>query len=469
MTDLHWLTIDDASRLLAKGEISSVELTRATLERIAETEPSVHAYAGVMRDSALAEAQRADAELAAGGGRGPLHGIPVGVKDLCFTAGFPTSAGSRVLEGFVPTYDAVVVAKLRDAGAVVVGKTVTHEFAYGQDVPPTRNAWEHHSYPGGSSAGSGVAVAVGSAFGAIGTDTGGSIRAPAAVNGVVGLKPTYGRVSRKGVFPMSPTLDTVGPLTRTVRDCALMLGAVAGRGDGSDVWALDEPVPDYAAALTADLDGVTIGVERSFFFYDAVAPDVRNRVNDAIDALTSLGATVREIEIDDIELSVPAGMSVLLGDTSEWHQRLLRRQGSDYVRETRVMLELGELVSATAYVRSQRVRTLVQRGMRRAFDDNGLDAILAPTLPLPSMPVDQLSVDLTGDGKTALSTFIHHNFVANVVGIPALSVPVGFSSGGMPVAMQLFGRPFGEGALFRIGHAYQGATDWHERHPADAG
>jgi len=466
MTDILWLSIAEASDLLRSGDISSTELTRATLERIEASEPAVHAYAGVMAESATRDAQRADVELAAGGSRGPLHGIPVGVKDLCFTAGFPTSAGSRVLEGFVPSYDAAVVGKLRGAGAVIVGKTVTHEFAYGQDVPPTRNAWDHACYPGGSSAGSGVAVAVGSAFGAIGTDTGGSIRAPAAVNGVVGLKPTYGRVSRKGVFPMSPTLDTVGPLTRTVQDCALMLAAIAGRDGASDVWALDEPVPDYVASLSAGLEGVSVGIERDYFFYAAVADEVRSAVEAAIATLASLGANIVEITIDGLELSVAAGMPVLLADTSEWHQRLLRRQSSDYVRETRVMLELGELVSATAYVRAQRVRATVQQGLRDAFDRHGLDAVLAPTLPLTTMPVEALSVDLTGDGQTALSTFIHHCFIANVVGVPALSVPVGFSPAGLPIGMQLFGRPFGEAALFRIGHAYQGATDWHNRHPA---
>jgi Asp-tRNA(Asn)/Glu-tRNA(Gln) amidotransferase A subunit family amidase len=463
--DLCWLSIDEASTLLRNGETSSVELTRAVLDRIDATEPSVHAYAGVMRESALEGAERADAELEALGPRGPLHGIPVAVKDLCFTAGFPTEAGSRVLKGFVPSYNAAVVDKLLEAGAVIVGKTVTHEFAYGQDVPPTRNAWDHACYPGGSSAGSAVAVAIGSAFGAVGTDTGGSIRVPASVNGVVGLKPTHDRVSRHGVFPMSPTLDSVGPLTRTVEDCALMLGAMAGPSGPRDVLALDEPVPSYTAGLSRRLDGVTIGVDRRYFFYDAVSDDVRKCVDDALALVTQLGATIVEVVIEELDLSVSAGMSVLLGDTSEWHQRLLRYSGDAYVRETRVMLELGELVPATAYVRSQRARRLVQQAVRRTFEENGLDALAAPTLPLTTMPVEQLSVDLTGSGETALSTFIHHCFLANVVGIPSLSIPVGFSREALPVGMQLFGRPFGEPALFRIGHAYQAETDWHQQHP----
>jgi aspartyl-tRNA(Asn)/glutamyl-tRNA(Gln) amidotransferase subunit A len=465
MTELCWLSIAEASKLLRTGDTTSVELTQTILDRIDATDPSVHAYTAVMRDAAVEDAERADTELAARTPRSALHGIPVAVKDLCYTAGFPTEAGSRVLKGFVPSYNAAVVDKLHQAGAVIVGKTVTHEFAYGQDVPPTRNAWDRACYPGGSSAGSAVAVAVGSAYGAIGTDTGGSIRVPASVNGVVGLKPTHGRVSRHGVFPMSPTLDTVGPLTRTVKDCALMLGAIAGPAGPHDIWALNEPVPSYTAQLGRRLDGVTIGVDRRYFFYDTVSDDVQNRVDEALAVLRSLGATVLEVVIDELDLSVAAGMSVLLGDTSEWHQRLLRYAGDDYVRETRVMLELGELVPATAYVRSQRVRRLVQQALRRTFDERGLDALAAPTLPVTTMPVEQLSVDLTGSGETALSAFIHHCFLANVVGIPSISIPVGFSQATLPIGMQLFGRPFGEPALFRIGHAYQGETDWHTHHP----
>jgi aspartyl-tRNA(Asn)/glutamyl-tRNA(Gln) amidotransferase subunit A len=463
--DLHWLSIAELGERLHRREVNSVEATEATLRRIEATEGAVHAYAGVMADSALAEAARADEELDRGESRGPLHGVPIGVKDLLYTAGFPTSGGSRVLADFVPDEDAAVVRRLRDAGAVIVGKTVTHEFAYGQDVPSTRNAWDLRCYPGGSSAGSGVSVAVGSAYGAIGTDTGGSIRAPAAVNGVVGLKPTHGRVSRRGVLPMSPTLDTTGPLTRTVRDCALMLGAIAG-GDRDDPTVIDEPVPDYISALTPELAGVRVGVERGYFFYEFVSDDVRAAVDDALAELQRLGATIVEVEkIENLELSVAAGMSVLVGDTSEWHQALLRERGALYVRETRAMLELGEILFAPAYVKAQKVRTLVQAGVRAAFEANDLQALAAPTLPLTTMPVEQLSVDLTGSGETALSSFIHHCFVANLVGIPALSVPVGFDSTRLPIGMQLFGRPFGEPDLFRIGNAYQSATPWHEQHP----
>ena len=465
MTGLHALTIREAGVLLERGEVSSAELLQAVRDRMEETEPAVHAYVGVMDESSRAEAEQADRELRDGRRRGPLHGIPVAVKDLCWTKGFPTTAGSRVLEGFVPDSDAGVVERLRRAGAVLVGKTVTHEFAYGQDVPPTRNSWDQACYPGGSSAGSGVSVALGSAYGSIGTDTGGSIRVPASVNGVVGLKPTAGRVSRRGVFPMSPTLDTVGPLARTAEDCALLLGVVAGHEDG-DATTVDEPVPDYAAGLTERLEGVRVGVEREYFFYEGVREDVRKAVDAAIDELAALGAEIVDVPaIDHVAYAAAAGMTVLVADTSEWHRRFLRERGDRYVPATRVMLELGELVPATAYVRAQRVRTLVRDGLRRAFEQHRLDALATPTIPLTTLPVEQLSVDLTGTGETALAAFLHHTFLANVVGIPALSVPCGFSADTLPIGLQLYGRPFGEPALFRIAHAYQGATDWHTRRP----
>jgi aspartyl-tRNA(Asn)/glutamyl-tRNA(Gln) amidotransferase subunit A len=469
MSELHWLTIAEAGERLGRGDVTANELLDAVLERLRETEPEVHAYAGLMDETARDEAERADRELQHGSRRSPLHGIPVAVKDLLYTRGFPTSAGSKVLEGFVPDYDAVVVERLREAGAVLVGKTVTHEFAYGQDVPPTRNSWDRRCYPGGSSAGSGVGVAVGSAFGAIGTDTGGSIRVPASVNGIVGLKTTAGRVSRRGVFPMSATLDSVGPLTRTVEDCALVLGVVAGR-DRGDATAIDEPVPDYRAHLSERLEGIRVGVERDYFFYDGVRPDVRAAVEAAIDELGALGAEVVDVpRIEYIEYAAPAGITVLVADTSEWHRRFLRERGDRYVQATRVMLELGELVPATAYVRAQKARAVVRDGLRRAFDGHRLDVLAAPTIPMPTVPLELLSVDLTGSGETALSGFLHHCFLANVTGVPALSVPCGFSDEGLPIGLQLYGRPFGEPDLFRVGHAYQVATEWHLRHPEVGG
>lgn len=462
--ELWRLSLREAADGLAARTFSSVELLDSTLARLDQTEPAVHAYVTLMVDSARREAATADDELRRGTWRGPLHGIPVGVKDLLYTEGFPTQAGSRVLEGFVPDHDATVVARLKAGGAVIVGKTVTHEFAYGQDVPATRNPWNTDCYPGGSSAGSGVAVAVGSAFGAIGTDTGGSIRVPASVDGVVGLKPTYGRVSKHGVFPMSATLDTVGPLTRTAEDNALLLGVIAGH-DPHDSSSIDEPVPDYVAALGQGVKGLRLGVDRDYFFYSHVIPDVRAAVELAITRLADLGADIVEVKLPELEHAANVGMTILLTDTSEWHRRLLRGQRDKYVPATRIMLELGELVLGAQYVYAQRARAALRSTVKNSFAKYRIDGLVCPTLPHTTMPVEQLSVDLTGEGETALSTFLHHCFLGNVFGIPALSVPCGFSSKGLPIGMQLYGRPFRESDLFRVAHAYQQVTDWHTRRP----
>jgi aspartyl-tRNA(Asn)/glutamyl-tRNA(Gln) amidotransferase subunit A len=464
VSELWALTVREAADGLARREFSAVDLLESTLRRLHETEAAVHAYVTLMVDSARAEATAADAELRRGVWRGPLHGIPVGVKDLCYTKGTRTEAGSRVLEGFVPGHDATVVARLRQGGAVIVGKTVTHEFAYGQDIPATRNAWDTACYPGGSSAGSGVSVAVGSAFAAIGTDTGGSIRVPASVNGVVGLKPTYGRVSRHGVIPMSPTLDNVGPLTRTAEDCALMLGVVAGH-DPHDPGSAAEPVPDYARELRGGIAGLRLGLDREHFFSGRVVPDVRAAGEEAVESLRSLGAEIVEVRLPELGVAAAIGMPILLADTSEWHRHYLRTRRDRYVPRTRVMLELGELVLGAQYVTAQRARAMLRDRVRTAFAMHRLDALIGPTLPATTMPVEQLSVDLAGDGETALSAFLHHCFMGNVLGIPALSFPCGFSSAGLPIGFQAYGRPFEESTVLRIAHAYEQVTDWHTRRP----
>jgi aspartyl-tRNA(Asn)/glutamyl-tRNA(Gln) amidotransferase subunit A len=464
VSELWRLTLRAAARGLATKEFSSKELLESTLNRLRATEPSVHAYVTLMEDSARRQAAAADDDLKRGRWRGPLHGIPVGVKDLCYTEGVPTQAGSRVLEGFMPGYDATVVRRLKEGGAVIVGKTVTHEFAYGQDVPPTRNPWNTDDYPGGSSAGSGVSVAVGSAFGAIGTDTGGSIRVPASVDGVVGLKPTYGRVSRYGVIPMSPTLDTVGPMTRTAEDCALMLGVIAGF-DAHDAGSLDAAVPDYAGELGQGVEGLRLGVDRDFFFYKHVNAEVRAAAEAAVDKLAALGAELVEVRLPELEPAAVVGMVILLADTSEWHHRLLRSHAHKYVPATRIMLELGEMVLGAQYVHAQRARAALRDRVRDSFAMHRLDGLVGPTLPNTTMPVDKLSVDLTGEGETALSTFLHHCFMGNVLGIPALSFPCGFSSAGLPIGFQVYGRPLQESTLFRVAHAYQQVTDWHTVRP----
>jgi Asp-tRNA(Asn)/Glu-tRNA(Gln) amidotransferase A subunit family amidase len=451
------LTLEEAAARIAARELSTVELTDAVLERLRETEPAVHAWASVDVDGARAAAARLDAELAVDGPRSPMHGIPVGFKDVIDTAGWPTEAGSRVLAGRLPEADAEAVARLRAAGAVVIGKTVTHEFAYGQDDPPTRSPWDPSRYPGGSSAGSGVAVAVGSALGTLGTDTGGSIRNPGAVNAIVGLKPTNGLVSNRGVIPVSTSLDQVGPLSRTVAGAALMLQAMA----------TGPAVPDYRAALDAPLGRPRVGVDRAAWERCGVTPAVREAVETALVKLEALGAEIVEVDLPVVELALPTGLTLFVCEAHSWHRDLFAERPRDYAQATRIMIELGALVSGSDYVTAQKVREVIRRDVRATFERLRLDVMAGPTLPAPAWPAEDLRTDFTRSGEQHgdLAGALRLLNWANICGMPALSVPCGASPEGLPLGLHLVGRPFADADVLRLAHAYQTATTWHELRP----
>ena len=458
------LSISEAAAALQDGATSAVALTQATLERIKLTDATVHAFATVNEEGALAAARRADAEMAAGKTRGPLHGIPVGIKDIIYTKGILTEAGSKVLEGFVPDYDATVVQKLDAAGAIMIGKTRCHEFAYGVNEPPTRTPWELNSYPGGSSTGSGVSLTVRSAFGTIGTDTGGSIRIPASINNIVGLKPTYGRVSAYGVLPLSWTLDHVGPMTRTVRDNALMLNAIAGH-DPRDATSARQVVPDFTAGLADGVRGLRIGIDREFVMYPGVIDDVRAATESVISELAEMGAEIIEIHLPEFELTPETLFTVMMAEASTYHRQQLREKGDLYDPVTRATLQLGELLPATHYVTGLRARERYRQAMADLFKRENLSALISPTMPLPTQLLTDLhqprkDMDI---GETPMVSIIHHTFSANLGGQPALSAPCGFTRDGLPIGYQLMGRPFDEATLFRIAYAYEQAHDWHER------
>jgi Asp-tRNA(Asn)/Glu-tRNA(Gln) amidotransferase A subunit family amidase len=463
MTGLVDLTLREAGDRVASREVSSLALTEAILDRIDRTEPRVHAYAHVFHDSARTAAEAVDHELAGGTHRGPLHGVPVAVKDIVYMTEGPTEAGSRLLEGFVPEYDATIVRRLRDAGAVIVGKTVTHEFAWGTNIPVTRSPWHDGDYPGGSSAGSGVSVAMRSAFGAIGTDTGGSIRIPGAVNGIVGLKPTYGRISRHGVIPLGWSLDHVGTLTRTVEDTAIMLQALAGH-DPADLGSIDEPVQDYRGRLDAGADGLVIGVEREHHFYPGVTDEVRAAVEDVITEYSRLGARIVDVVLPEFDVMPAVLLTILLPEASAVHRRFLRDQSAGYDRETRLMNELGELVPATHYVTALRARTLLCSRLKDLFRAHRLDALLSPTMPSPSVANEARNLSVDG-AEAPATTWVHHSFPANVLGLPALTVPCGATPDGHPIGFQLLGRPFDESTLFRLARAYEREHTWFELKP----
>ena len=467
MTALTDLTIAAASELLQTREVTSLQVTEATLARIEATEPVVHAYIQVLKDRARRAAEHVDREIAQGRWRGALHGIPIAIKDICYMRDLLNEAGSRSMAGFIPGYDATVVRRLEDAGAVIVGKTVTHEFAYGVNIPPTRTPWCLDCYPGGSSAGSGVSVAIGSAFGAIGTDTGGSIRIPAAVNGIVGLKPTYGRVSRYGVVPLGTSLDHVGPLTRTVEDNAIMLQAIAGY-DRADAGSIDEPVADYRSALQNGVEGLTIGVERHYFFYEGVPADIRAAVEGVIDTLLRLGVEIVEVELPELDWSPEVLMTIMGAEASAFHRKRLRERGVDYDPATRRSLQMGEFIPATHYLMAQRARALLKNRMANLFKAHRLDALISPTSPVTTAPLNELNSPRADfPAESPILSMIHHSFSANLTGQPALSVPCGLADNGLPVSFQLLGRPFGEATIFSLAHAYEREHVWSTTRPPE--
>jgi aspartyl-tRNA(Asn)/glutamyl-tRNA(Gln) amidotransferase subunit A len=450
------LPLTAAAAEIAAGRLSPVELTESVLRRIEATEPAINAFAHVCGDRAREQAVTAEEEIAAGGYRGPLHGIPLGVKDLYDTAGIPSTSSSKVRAEHVPGTDAVAVRRLLDAGMVMVGKTHTHEFAYGGRTHATRNPWDTGRIPGGSSGGSAAALAAGSCMVGMGTDTAGSIRIPANLCGTVGLKPTYGRTSRRGVASLSWSLDHVGPLTRNVVDCALVLEVLAGH-DPLDPASVDVPVPDYSAGLLGDLRGLRVGVPGNWFF-DHVREDVEASVRAGIDVLAGLGAQLREVTIPYPDQVVGAEWAIVMPEAAAYHEESLRTKGELFRPDTRVKLEVGGLVLATDYIRALRVRTLMQRAWATLFDD--VDVVVAPVQPFSAPLVDEMEVTWP-DGSTEPVdlAMIRLTSPANLTGLPTLALPTGFDAAGLPLGMQVTGRPFDEATLLDLGVAYESATD----------
>ncbi len=459
------LSISEAASALRRGGTTSVALTEAALARIKETEPTLQAYATVPADLALAAAESADRELAAGSDRGPLHGIPIGVKDNCYTRGILTEVGSKVLEGFVPDYDATVVHKLYAAGAVLLGKTRCHEFSCGGSQPPTRSPWDLTRFPGGSSIGSGVATTARSAFGTIGTDTGGSIRIPASINNLVGMKATYGRVSAYGVVPLAWSLDHVGPLTRTVSDNALMLGAIAGH-DPKDANSARADVPDFTAGMEEGLRGLRIGIERGYFLYPGVVDSVRAATEAVITELADMGADIIEVSLPELELTRETLITIRMAESASYHRRQIREKGHLYSPGTRATLQMGQVLLATQYLAALRARERFRSAMQALFGRENLDALISPTIPVPAPLLSDVRKprEDMADGETPTDGFIHHVYPANLSGQPAISAPAGFTPDGLPIGYQLMGRPFDEATLYRIAYAYEQAQDWHRRH-----
>ncbi|MFF2807144.1 amidase [Streptomyces sp. NPDC058000] len=446
------LSVAAAADELRARRLSPVELVDSVLDRIAQVEPHLRAYVSVTAERARRSARAASRETADGHFRGPLHGIPMGLKDLIDAAGVATTASSRVRAGHLADADSTVAARLAAAGAVLVGKTHTHEFAYGLTTPQTRNAWDGGRVAGGSSGGSAVAVAAGAAGFALGTDTGGSIRVPAALNGVVGLKPTYGLVPRHGVTSLSWSLDHVGPLTRTVEDAALVLSALVGH-DPRDPGSLAAHPTDHRPPRGTDLTGLRVGVPGNYYF-DRVTPDVEAAVRHAIDRLADLGARLVEVEIPMTRYIQATQWGLMVPEATASHERTLRTVPDRYTDDVRILLEAGELLPAGDYLRAQRARTLMRQAWRPLLDE--VDVIAAPTVPTVAVPAGEETITWPdGTVESVSDAYVRLSAPANITGVPSLTVPVGHDRAGMPIGMQLLGRPLGEPVLLRVGHAYE--------------
>ncbi|MCL4533794.1 MAG: aspartyl/glutamyl-tRNA amidotransferase subunit A [Bacteroidetes bacterium] len=454
------------AELFRTCQASPVDLVTAMLERIERLNPKLNAYLTVMADQALADARQAESDIHKGEYLGPLHGIPVALKDLYLTNGVRTTGGSKILADWVPHEDATTVSKLKAAGAIIIGKAHMHEFAMGPTnvnphYGPACNPWNPECVPGGSSGGSGAAVAASMATVAMGSDTGGSIRIPGSLCGIAGHKPTYGLVSRYGVLPLSWSLDHAGPMTKTVEDAALMLNALAGY-DLKDPASANRPVPDFRDALTGRVRGLRAGLPRRHFF-DGLDPEVAAAVDDAIELLSGLGMSFTEVDFRDVEHVAATTMSISWSEATSYHEPYLDRL-DDYGPDVRSRLELGKTMTATDYLRAQRVRRLICEEYASLMEK--VDVLVTPTIRIPAPRIDEcgevLGVAGGADVKMVLSALTRP---FNVTGAPALTVPCGFTTGGLPIGLQIAGRAFDDEVVLRVGHAYQTATAWHKRLP----
>jgi aspartyl-tRNA(Asn)/glutamyl-tRNA(Gln) amidotransferase subunit A len=479
------LTIHEAQDALRRGDLSATALIEAYLARIATLDRTLAAFLTVTADSARAQAAAVDDRRRRGEPLRPLDGIPLAIKDVLCTRGVRTTCGSRILADFVPPYDATVLVRLAALGAIVIGKTNMDEFAMGSSTEnsgffPTRNPWALDRVPGGSSGGSAVAVAADLAAGGFGTDTGGSVRQPAALCGVVGLRPTYGRVSRYGLIAFASSLDQIGPLAKDVRDAAILLEAVAG-ADPMDSTSVDQPVPDYQGMLAAGVRGLTLGIPDEYFV-SGLDPAVEGAVREAIATLERLGARTRRVSLPHTDYGVavyyivaPAEASSNLarydgvkyghraGGAKDLVAMTARTRAEGFGAEVKRRIMLGTYALSAGYydayyAKAQRVRTLVRRDFEQAFGQ--VDLIVAPTSPTPAFKLGEKTED-------PLAMYLNDVFTIPqpLAGVPALSVPCGFSADGLPIGLQLIGKPFDEATLFRVGAAYEAATDWRSRRP----
>jgi aspartyl-tRNA(Asn)/glutamyl-tRNA(Gln) amidotransferase subunit A len=460
---LSYLTLAAATDGLRRNEFSSVELTEACLERTGRLDSKLHSFITLTADAARERAKQADQELRAGHDRGPLHGIPIGLKDLYMTQGVRTTCHSAVLEHWIPEQDATTVTKLRDAGAISMGKLGMHEFAFGgpsvdAPFPAVRNPWNTDHIPGGSSSGSGAALAAGFCFGALGSDTGGSIRTPASHCGIVGIKPTYGRCSRYGVIPLSWSLDHTGPMARCVEDCAIMLQVLAGY-DPKDNASADVPIPDFRAGMKDGINGLRIGVPRKHWFDEnlGIDPCTEAVYDAALRVLADLGATLVEIDGKPFSLARKANQAILVCEAFTYHEKTFQETPMKFGSSVRRRLLEGAFLSAADYLTAQRARAVLNEQIRENFAK--VDVFAVPGAARPPEPFSGMDPNEQNLRPSFTNPF-------NLTGLPSISVPCGFTEGNLPAGIQFVAPAFQEALCFRVAYAYEQATEWHTRRPA---
>jgi aspartyl-tRNA(Asn)/glutamyl-tRNA(Gln) amidotransferase subunit A len=458
-----FLSIEEAGRLLRKRELSPVELVDAALARIERWNPGLNVFLTIVAENARRKARVAERAIRRGTASGPLHGIPISLKDNFWTRGIRSTAGSKILANFVPGEDSDVASQLARSGAILLGKTNMHEFAYGitNENPhygPVRNPWAQERISGGSSGGSAVAVATGMGFASMGTDTGGSIRIPASLCGIVGLKPTYGLVSVAGVVPLAETLDHAGPLARSVTDACIMLQAVAGK------YPKGTPAPDYRKLRKSIPRRFRLGWPKQYFF-DRVDAEVRQAIDAAAKTLKSLGARIEEVSLPHLAESVEPSTNIAMAEATRYHQSqgYFPARAAEYGEDVRKRLEMGREVRAVDYLNALAVKREIEKEFRAAF--TRVDVIVAPALPIAAPRLGENEVMIEGENETVRSALVRLNRPANLTGDPAISIPCGFTRAGLPIGLQLIGLQWSEARLLAIALAYEDATEWHKRHP----
>jgi aspartyl-tRNA(Asn)/glutamyl-tRNA(Gln) amidotransferase subunit A len=463
--ELCFLSIAQLAEQIRKGAVSPVEVTQAYLDRIQMVDAKLNSYITVTTELALQTAKTAEEWIRRGSYIGPLHGVPLAHKDIMATKGIKTTCGSQVLKAAVPDYDATVIERLRTAGSVLLGKLNMNEFATITPSPyfgRVNNPWNLTHNPGGSSSGSGAAVAAGLCAGSLGTDTGGSIRIPAAFCGVVGLKATHGRISLYGVTPLSWSLDHVGPLVRTVKDAAIMLQALAGY-DTRDLGSSDTPLANYVAKLTGEIKGLRLGIPTRFF-PEYTDPEVKSAYARAVEVLEGLGARLEEVALPSAVADAWSIAQVIMnGEANVWHEPYLQTQAEDYAPQVRKFLERGKPTLAMDYVKAQRAKARLCQEMQAVF--SRIDVLLTPGELIPPPPHDARSAIINGTEVNLMAALISATCPFNVTGQPALTVPCGFTASGLPLALQIVGKSFDEATVLQVGHAYETHTSWHQQRP----